>query len=175
MEPRDGLRDYRRQAVGIVKWVIHLPIDLRSKNRIANARDARLSGAIKKRYRNQWVSWARIAALSAGVPLFDNGGKPCKRHVSIVRLMGKGQRPFDRNDGLEGGDAATLRDALQLTHWIGRRLITGAAVVVRDNEEWSTWSYGQERSADGRPGVRVRIEDIEQENAPAAAPAKGCH
>ena len=144
-------------------WTFTLLIDLRSKNRVANARDHRLSGAIKKRLRGQWTFAMRIAALAKGMPLFVVGHESSwrPRHVTITRLMGKGQRAFDRNDGMEGGDAATLRDAMQVVIRGGGHAVEGAGIVVKDDERWSTWTYAQERSGDGRPGVRVRVEDVE--------------
>lgn len=150
------------------RWVFTLPIDLRSKNRVANARDHRLSGAIKKRLRDKWTEWARFAAMAAGVPLFRGVGGPgyVRRRVTIVRLMGRRQHAFDRNDGMEGGDAATLRDAMQIAIRGGGHTLVGVGIVVKDTEEWSEWVYRQERSPDGRPGVRIEVENIEPVSGP---------
>lgn len=160
-------------------WTVHLPFDLKSKNRSAQSSIA--EGRIYKARRDSFALALRVAADAAGVPRYRPavpiGGNDAARAawswpvraITIVRLMGKGQREFD---SLAGGDAEALRDACQRarltrvvtkTHGVKRDrvvLVPGAGIVWDDSAKWSRWEYRQERAPDGKPGVRLEIEDV---------------
>lgn len=150
------------------RWVLDVPIDLPSKNAIPRNPHAR------RDLRNRWAATLATLARQAGIPL---GSKPPhlrgeatapnvpRRSVAIVRLMGRGQRPYDLGDGMQGG-AAMLRDAMQVTRYRWKRgvpmpigVVPGAGIVWDDSARWSVWTYAQERAPDGKPGVRIEITE----------------
>lgn len=144
-------------------WSLLVPVKLPSANdRLCNGRDA-TSRAIYKRTRDGWAAAIRGVALVAGVPLFrDDDGEARFRHVTLVRLWGKGCRAFEEDDFV--GGAKGFRDACQRARVTpGRRgvprLVPGAGLVWDDSPRWSRWSYGQERSPDGQPGVLVVVSE----------------
>lgn len=140
-------------------WTFSLPIDLPSANaHVVNGKHA-VTAAIYRTQRDRWAWWAEVAARGQGCPLFTERSDPRRRRVTIVRLLGARQRDYD-DDNLIAA-CKGLRDAMQRPRVSRGRRIPGAAIVVDDSARWSTWSYAQERAADGRPGVRVTIEDIE--------------
>lgn len=150
------------------RWVLAVPIDLPSKNGIPRHVHAR------KDLRNRWAATLATLAREAGIPLarrdpHERGKGPAanvpRRSIAIVRLMGKGQRPYDLGDGMEGG-AAMLRDAMQATRYRWRKgvawpigVVPGAGIVWDDSAAWSTWTYAQERAADGVAGVRIEVSE----------------
>lgn len=174
-------------------WSFTLPIDLSSANmRIVNGRHA-ATAAMYRRRRDTWVSWMCLAARHAGLPFVGDAGRTVglmyvvlgdgdvakwRRRVTIVRLMGRGQRAFD-DDNIAAA-CKGLRDAMQRPRTYGKRMkfggrtsglvvqvpIAGAGIVWDDSCRWSEWRYAQERAADGRPGVRVTVEDIEHRPEP---------
>jgi hypothetical protein len=163
-------------------WVLHLPFDLKSKNR--SAQSNRLSGVILKRRRDTFTDALKYAADRAGLPRYRPTVYPATaaiqraewpwpfRRIEIVRLMGKTpkgawQRPFD-DDGLRAGCAAQLRDACQRDRMTkqgkrggGVRMVhvPGAGLVWDDSAKHAVFIYSQERAPDGKPGVRVTITD----------------
>lgn len=148
-------------------WTFTLPLALASANEhVVNGRHA-ATAARYRRERDAWAHALRFSAIAAGVPLVGVDS-PRLRAVWIIRLWGKRQRAWD-DDNLIAA-CKGLRDAMQTSRLSVRRgvarRVPGASIVVNDGPRWSTWSYGQERSADGRPGVRVRIEDIETRSEP---------
>lgn len=164
------------------RWTFTLPIDLSSANlRIVNGKD-RVAGAKYRRARDHAADMCFWRAKQLGMALhlfpgadlaLDDSART-RRRVTIVRLMGKRQRAFD-DDGMVAA-CKGLRDAMQRPRTYGKRVgahvvqvpIAGAGIVWDDSAKWSEWRYAQERSADGRPGVRVEVENIE----PARGPGK---
>lgn len=166
-------------------WSFTLPIDLSSANlRIVNGRHAATAAMYRKR-RDTWVSWMIMEARHVGLPFVGDAGRgdiglmyvvlgdghvaQWRRRVTITRLMGKRQRAWD-DDNLIAACKA-LRDGMQMPRppkGRQKRYRQGAAIVYDDSAKWSEWRYAQERSADGKPGVRIDVEDIE----PASAPGK---
>jgi len=147
-------------------WTLHLPIDLKSKNGAELAKGARARAGIYAAARNRYARALRFVAAKVGVAplaLFPAGAMESTpvpfRRVTIARLMGKRQRPFD-DDGLIAG-AACFRDAMQRDRF-GKngRYIPGAGLVWDDSAKWSEWRYLQRKSDDGRPGVLVVVEDV---------------
>ena len=118
-------------------WQFTLPLELES----LNAHRVN-SGATRWSYKRKRDGWAM--ALRATVPraiLAANG----KRRVTLTRLMGKGQRAFDR-DNLVGG-AKGLVDAM-----------VRVGLLLGDSAEHAEIHYDQERAA--TPGVRVLVEEL---------------
>lgn len=161
-------------------WHIHLPFDLKSKNRSAQSSVA--EGRIYKARRDEFAMALKAVAEMAGIPRYREavpiGGNDQARaawswpfrSITIVRLMGKGQRAFDR-DGLSGGCAAALRDACQrermarvVTTIRGVKrdrivIVGGAGLVWDDSDRHARFEYAQEKAPDGRPGVRLEISE----------------
>jgi hypothetical protein len=142
-------------------WILVVPVNLPSANdRLVNGRD-RVSRAVYQRTRNGWAYAIKAIAMIAGVPLFrDDESEARVRHITITRLWGKGCRAFD-DDDLTGG-AKGFRDACQRPMVKPRKgkvptLVPGAGLVWDDSARWSSWSYGQRKSDDGRPGVEVIV------------------
>jgi hypothetical protein len=153
-------------------WTLHLPIDLKSKNRSELNRGARAMAGIYASQRNRYALALWNAATVAGItPLArfigTYTGKPNMettpvpfRAVTVVRLMGERQRPFD-DDGFIAGCAA-FRDACQRERHHRGRYVRGAGLVWDDSAKWSSWHYEQRKSDDGKPGVEVRVEEVGQ-------------
>lgn len=152
-------------------WTLHLSIDLPSANRhggaATNARHA-ANAAQYRRQRGLWVSMLKAEARFVGVstvidrPLPLAGLDIPPRAVTITRLWAKGCRAWDDDNMVAA--CKGLRDAMQRERVSVRKgkvpkLIGGAGIVWDDSAKWSAWSYAQERSPDGRPGVRVTIVD----------------
>ena len=150
-------------------WEFTLPIDLKSKNRAELNRGPRAAAGIYKTLRNRhaWMLWtaaqeagieplARFVGEYHGKPDIDTTPVPFRR-VRIVRLMGKGQRPFD-DDGFIAGCAA-LRDAMQRERHHRGKYIRGAGIVWDDSARWAAFEYEQRKSPDGRPGVMIVITE----------------
>ncbi len=159
-------------------WTFTLPFDLKSKNRTAQSSAAQ--GRIYKARRDEFAHALKVYADAAGIPRYREvvpiGGNDAARAawpwpfrtITITRLMGKGQRPFD---SLAGGCAEALRDACQRAYMkrnvttvrgVKRdrvALIAGAGLVWDDSAKWSAWHYAQEKAPDGKPGVRVTIAE----------------
>lgn len=153
------------------RWSFTLPIDLPSKNGVPRNRHA------YKRWRDGLASSLAAAARQLGIPCAVNpphqrGAASTatmvpRRMVTITRLIAKGGKRYDERDGLEGG-AVALRDAMQKTRYRWKKgveypigTVPGAGIVWDDSAKWSDWAYAQERSADGKAGVRIEVEDIE--------------
>lgn len=157
----------------VTRWSFVLPINLPSANaHVINGKQA-ASAAIYRAQRDKWAWWTEVGAREQGIPLFfvlfrAPGVAPCRRRVTITRLLGARQRDYD-DDNLVAA-CKGLRDAMQRPRMSRRRHIPGAAIVVDDSAKWSEWRYAQERAADGKPAVRVEIEDITE---PAVASAEG--
>jgi hypothetical protein len=156
-------------------WTLRLAIDLPSANaHVVNGKHA----ATRARYREARDSYAAMLKQEArrlGIPTCNPAALDSKplplppRHVELVRLIGKGGRAWD-SDNLPAACKA-LRDAFQaerlvkVTKTIGGTklarlvLVPGAGLVVDDSARHSTWSYRQERSHDGKPGVLVTITE----------------
>ncbi len=150
------------------RWILDVPIVLTSANdHVVNGRD-RVAAARYKHKRDTAAHAIRMVARQAGVPLLDalpyvdRAGRPDVaarpvRAVHVVRLLASRHREWD-DDNLAAACKA-LRDACQLPrNWRGR-LIAGAAIVVDDSSKWSTWTYAQERAADGVARVRIEITE----------------
>ena len=175
-------------------WTFTLPLDLPSANRhggaSTNARHA-ANAAMYRRQRGVYVSMLKAEMRSAGIvscadltPI-TNGlcravGLPAYvppfRTVEIVRLWAKGCRAWDDDNMVASGKG--LRDAMQRERMTARKgkvptLVPGAGIVWDDSATWSRWSYGQERAADGRPGVRVTVSEASQGEIIAAAVRAG--
>lgn len=148
-------------------WSFVLPIDLPSANaHVVNGRHA-VSAAIYRAQRDKWAWWSGVAARGQGVPLLKIGpgfASPVRRRVTITRLLRVRQRDYD-DDNLVAACKA-LRDAMQHPRNVRGKYIPGAAIVIDDSAKWSEWRYAQERAPDGRPAVRVEIEDIEDIEQP---------
>lgn len=168
-----------------MRWTFALPIDLSSANlRIVNGSNPALS-AMYRRARNQAVTMLRAKCDELAIDEHTGDGTMGeafrqRRRVTITRLMGKSpkgrwQRAFDEDN--MAAACKGLRDAMQRPRTYGKRIggpksspysrvvqvpIAGAGIVYDDSAKWSEWRYAQERSADGKPGVRVDVEDIEQ-------------
>lgn len=128
---------YSPDAVVVHTWQFTLPLELES----LNARRVNV-GATRWSYKRKRDGWAM--ALRAIVPraiLAVEG----KRRVTLTRLMGKGQRAFDR-DNLVGG-AKGLVDAM-----------VRVGLLLGDDAEHAEIHYDQERAPE--PGVRVLIEEL---------------
>ena len=175
-------------------WTFTLPLDLPSANRhggaATNARHA-ANAAQYRRQRSTWVSMLTAAARMAGLPTItvkvsrdytlgtmtvDTLANVSRRTVEIVRLWGKGCRAWDDDNMVAA--CKGLRDAMQRERMTVRKgkvptLVPGAGLVWDDSATWSRWSYGQERAADGRPGVRVTVSEASQGEIIAAAVRAG--
>ena len=149
------------------RWELFLPVDLSSKNRAELARGGRARFGAYKRIRDKYA-WTVKAICRQRHPdmeramLYPFSGATDAvsvpfRRVTIVRLMGKRQRPFD-DDGLVSG-AAVLRDACQRERYHAGRFILGAGIVWDDSAKWSEWKYEQRKSDDGKPGVLMIVEE----------------
>ncbi len=150
------------------RWVLDVPIVLSSANdHVVNGRD-KVSAARYKARRDSAAHAIRMVARVAGVPLLDalpyvdRAGRPDVasrpvRTVHLVRVLGARHREWD-DDNLAAACKA-LRDACQLPRQWRGRLIAGAAIVVDDSAKWSTWTYAQERAADGVARVRIEITE----------------
>lgn len=136
------------------RWVITMPFDLASKNSVARNHHARAAR------RNQFAAALSVVARDAGIPI---GPTVPQRRVTITRIYAGKQRPFD-GDGLQAGDAVLLRDAMQLPRKYKRKGVTrevfGASIIRDDGPFWADFHYRQEPSTDGRPAVRIEIEDL---------------
>lgn len=144
-------------------WTIRTNRQLPSANvRLVNGRD-RKSRAIYARTRDEWAMALEMLARQEGIPSATG-----KRRVTFVRLMGKGQRAFD-DDDLVGG-CKLVRDAMRKpqpwTKKVGKlkvpMMTAGASLIVNDSAKWIEAVYVQERAADGRPGTRIELEDVEE-------------
>ena len=140
-----------------MRWTLHIPITLTTANaRVVNGAHA-ATAAIYRRHRDACALALTVAARNAGVPTFTETADAHFRYVRLVRLYTGRQRAWD-SDNLVAACKA-LRDACQLPrNWRGR-LIAGAAIVVDDSAKWSTWTYAQERAADGVARVRIEITE----------------
>lgn len=147
--------------------VLEVPIPLSSGNdHVVNGRD-RVVGSIYRRRRDTWAGAVRTVARSAGValldarPFVDEHGRVIaprpRRKVTIVRMIGKGQREWDGDNMVAACKA--LRDACQVPRNFRKRWVAGAAIVVDDSPKWSEWSYRQERATNGVASVRLEIEE----------------
>ena len=157
-------------------WTFTLPIDLPSANaRIVNSR---ATGGQYRRARNRYAFALVVRATQLDVPRYPHAVYPAQentaalqvpavlrppfRHVHLVRLWAARGRAWD-SDNLPTAFKA-FRDAFQAARVKvvkGRvpALVAGAGLVWDDSARWSRWTYGQERSADGRAAVRVTITD----------------
>lgn len=146
-------------------WVFFIPRPMPSKNdRLVNAGTQAQRGRYAST-RAKWCTDLHTAMWMAGVPKATG-----PRRLSIVRLYGKGQRELDD----DGPDPKIILDAAKAvigTKTIGRLRVpmNGAGLIVDDRPGMLELSpITQERAADGRPGVRVEIEDITIEPATSA-------
>jgi hypothetical protein len=143
------------------EWVLHLPIDLPSANRhggaATNARHA-ANAAQYRRQRASYVTALSMLAHYAGVPV----GVEAFRHITIVRLWGKGCRAWDDDNMVAA--AKGIRDAMQRSRTVTRkgvtRVIPGAGLIVDDSAKWARFEYAQEKAPDGKPGVRVVVREV---------------
>mgnify|MGYP001612439401 CR=1 FL=1 len=103
-------------------------------------------GAVYKKDRGAWVQWFQLMRVNHRIPLATG-----KRVVTLTRIMGSGQREFDR-DNLHGGLKSAL-DAMVYTC-----LITGDSIAH------ATILYDQQRrSGPGvKPGLHVLLEELAQ-------------
>lgn len=132
-------------------WTFVIPRCLPSRNE----RSRKHHWAIRKAL----LAWERdllVFKQKLGIP--DAAGP---RRVHITRLMGKGQKTFDPRNL----DDKTLVDAMKPSrlHRTKTKVsrIPGAGLLVDDSARWATITVDQERAADGRPGTRITIEDID--------------
>lgn len=150
-------------------WTLHLPFDLKSKNRAEFAQGKRAVAGMYKRLRNAQTATLLMVAQSAGIPLARfvgqyNGDPKTEaarvpfRRVTIVRLWGKGCRAYD-DDGFIAG-CASLRDACQRERHHRGKYMPGAGIVWDDSAKWSEWRYEQRKSEDGKPGALLIVEDV---------------
>jgi hypothetical protein len=158
-------------------WTLHIPLDLPSANaHVVNGRD-RATGARYAALRNKAAGMLKVAATAAGLPIvratavLDANGLRLDvvravpfRTVRLVRLMAGRQRPWDPHDNLPAA-FKLFADAMQAERvHTGkgrvRRLVPGAGIVMDDSPRWAAWSYGQERSHDGKPGVLVTVTEV---------------
>ena len=143
-------------------WRFVVPIALASANdHVVNGRHA-VAAAMYRKRRDQWAWWLRAASMAAGVPRVES--VVSFRRVTITRLWGKGQRAWD-DDNLVAACKA-LRDAMQATRYRWRKgvswpigVVPGAGIVWDDSAAWSTWTYAQERAADGKAAVRIEVSE----------------
>lgn len=167
-------------------YLLHLPIDLPSANaHQVNGRDRRIA-AIYRKARNGYAAALTMEAARLGVPRYPHAVYPAQedgtvkpvpldqrppfRSITITRLMGKTpkgrwQQPFDYGN-LVGG-CKHFVDAMQVARVRVVKgkvptLVPGAGLVWDDSARWARFEYGQERSVDGRPGVRIAITDEER-------------
>ncbi len=156
------------QTKGSAKaWTFTLPIDLPSANRHGGAAtNARHRGqaAMYRRQRDHYVQALTVMARQVGIPNVRRAIEPAPfRRVEIVRLWGKGCRAWDDDNMVAA--CKGLRDAMQREREVatkGSRTLSikpGAGLVWDDSARWSAWTYGQERSEDGKPGVRVTVTE----------------
>jgi hypothetical protein len=114
-----------------------IPIEIVSE---ANARDHHMVKA--RRVKNQ-------KGLAYGHCLVHMGCKPKDDPlpgsftITLTRIMGKRQRPFD-SDNLQSAFKA-VRDGIAM--YLG----------IDDGSDRLTWRYGQEKGVDGRGAVRAEI------------------
>lgn len=146
-------------------WVIDLPVELQSGNkRIVNGHD-RVTAAIYRRARDRMARDLRLLSGGSDAPpsptsVSDYGSRTPRREVLFTRIMGKGQRPWD-DDNLAAA-LKYVRDAMQMARRVGKRTIWGAGIIVDDSAKWAHFPPAlQERSVDGRPGLRIRVRDLE--------------
>lgn len=142
-----------------MRWSFTAPIALASTNAIIRATragmDPRRAGGMYRSARNKLAFTVRMAARAVPVPQATR-----RRHVTITRLIGKGQRQWD--DDAMALACKALRDAMQLDGMRGGRYVPGAGLIVDDSPTWATFAYAQERAADGQPGVRIEITEEDQ-------------
>ncbi len=90
--------------------------------------------------RTAWIQWFIVHGEKNG-----SRGATVKRRVTLTRLMGWGQREFDR-DNLQGGMKICV-DAM-----------VRAKLLVDDKPKWLELHHAQERGT--IPGLRVLLEEL---------------
>lgn len=132
-------------------WTFTVPRAIASQNRATVNRGRARYGYRDERAR--WVWDLTMAARAAGIPLASG-----RRRVTIVRLMGRGQRELDVPN-LWGGAKLPI-DALCQPRTFRGQVRPGAGLIVDDSPRWVEIEMGQERAADGRPATRITVEDL---------------
>lgn len=148
-------------------WTFTLAVDLPSANRhVINGKHA-ATAARYRQLRDRLAAAIRIEMVQLGIPSCNRAGeapdRPADapfRQVVLVRLWAKGCRAWDDDNWVAA--AKLLRDACQRERIVRRggllpRLVPGAGLVWDDSARWSSWSYAQERSHDGKPRVKVTV------------------
>jgi hypothetical protein len=134
-------------------WRFIVPRALASANaHVVNGNHA-ATAARYRTFRNVWAADLRACKAANRIP--DATGK---RLVTITRLMGKGQRPFDYDNLVAG--AKPVVDAMKPPANRRGRRTDGASLIVDDGPAYVRVTYEQERSADGRPGTLITVEDV---------------
>ena len=134
-------------------WTFTIPRAIPSANaHIVNGNHRATAGKYR-RFRNVWAQDFRTAALSLRIP-----AATAKRHVTITRLIGKGQREYDY-DNLVAGSKAVV-DAMKPP--VRRRgvPVMGASLIVDDGPAHVLVTYLQERAVDGVAATRIVIEEV---------------
>lgn len=134
----------------MTRWTFTIPRALPSRNE-----NTRKHWWQVKRDRARWAADLRVFKVQLGIP--DATGK---RAVSITRLLGKGQKFMDPRNL----DDKTLVDAMLPPRVLkrGKAHVSqpGAHLLVDDSMRWAVIAVDQERAADGKPGVRITIEEV---------------
>lgn len=148
---------YDDEAMVVRSWTFIIDKELKSlnmmaRNKIGFNRKANLDkktrrmlhaqAAAYRKEREEWQMWMKVMKANHQVP--DATGK---RRVTIERLMGKGQRPYDRDNA--AGGAKPCLDAM-----------VHVRMLVNDAKENAELHYLQTKSLVERTGVRVTIEEL---------------
>jgi hypothetical protein len=146
-------------------WEFTIPIPLEPANKARKGKNANARHAKHKKQRDAWTMALIVQRANLGIPYPPTG----KRRVEIVRVMGKGQRKYDR-DNLYASVKACV-DAMKpprIIHRSVRHHFTGNAVPVRqhvngahlildDSDTFLDLDVRQERG--GESGVRITITE----------------